>query len=108
MEEFRKQVAEALKEIGFTAGEQEWMYKTPESSRQVQVNINGRLVQENVPVPSVQFRVAFVGDADVAGEPGVQTLFEVSQEGNILMEYEEILFTGDFNRFVQIFQSLFR
>lgn len=108
MEEFRKQLEEFLGGVGFTAGEDEWTFQIPESSHQVQMNINGQNVRGSVPIPSTKLRVAIVGEADVAGEPGFQILFEVSQESNILGEYEEVFYAEDFNRFVYVFQNLFK
>lgn len=108
MEEFLTELATFLQNIvGFTAKENEWVFETPAAYQQVDVSINGQIVRQDIPVPTRKYRVALVGDAELEGIPGKQILFEVSEEENILMEYEEVFYPGDGQYFVAIFQRLF-
>lgn len=67
--------------------------------------VNGREVEMLKPEP-MTVKVEFVGEAEVDKIPGIQILFEVSQNKTILFEYEEIFFYDDYRKFVSILTSL--
>lgn len=72
----------------------------------IQMQINGKLQVAREPDIHVKFRVEFVGEAEVAGLPGIQILFEVSQEKTTLMEYEEVFFYDENARLEQTLKAL--
>lgn len=108
MEEFRKELSAFLTDLKFTKNNDEWLLTIPGATRVIQVVVNGKPVQQQVQSPEQKVKIAIVGEAEVDKIPGLQILFEVSQEQNILMEYEEVFFADDVDYFRAIFFSIFR
>lgn len=79
-------------------GEQ-WYLTVMSPGRPMQViDSTGKMFVTKEPDIYVKFRVEIVGNAEIVGIPGVQILFEVSQEKAILMEYEEVFFYDENTR----------
>ena len=87
-------------------GEQ-WYLPVMSPGRPVQmIDSTGKMFVTKEPDIHVKFKVELVGNAEVAGTPSVQVLFEVSQEKAILMEYEEVFFYGENTRLEEKLKEL--
>lgn len=92
-EQFREQVNNRLQEYGFEKSPDKDLWtKNIISPGGVQtVVVDGKAVKVKNPDHNFLFKVEFVGDGSIDEVPLIQVLFEISENFNILMSYEEAM-----------------
>lgn len=99
-----KEVDKFLKSFKFQQSGSVWQLVQKGPDQHMTVQIGGQVQQVVQPGQTHTFWVEY-NQAQVGQDEAIQTLFRVSSEGTILMEYEEV-FT-DFSTFAEIFTEVF-